>query len=207
MVIYNIKVLGFEDAIRGMRNPRNSWWLSDSSVDNNEFTLGDDDFKLLAKLVRGGAEHRKVLRQIQVNCEIIAPLYWWKQFDTYKVGVSANSTSTMNSITRDEFRPEMFELSKDLEYSEAFQAVIKELNELRELYLEDSGYKQQAFMAMIQLLPSSYLQLRTITMTYEALLNICMQRKGHKLPEWKSFVKAMKSEVDYLSVLMNKARG
>lgn len=193
----NTEVWGWEHAIRGMRNPMNSWERSDSRFEDEEFSnvymIGQNDYDLMARLVKGGAPHRKFLRQIFVSVDITAPLYWWKEFDTYKVGTTANSCSTMHKIaakefTEDDFSVEHIFKSKEVfqtPYESAFESVLMALNEARQCFLDtkDKDYWWQ----MIQLLPSSYNQKRTVTMTYENLLNIWEYRRGHKLDEWRQF--------------------
>ncbi len=190
------EVWGFEHAIRGMRNPLNSWSRSDSEFQvgfgNDGVILGDNDRDLMQRLIRGGAPHRKFLRQIFVSVDITAPFYWWKEFDTYKVGTTANSCSTMHKIAAKEFTLDDFSTEHlgdvpncDPMYYGAMESVIFALNEARHCYLEskDKGYWWQ----MIQLLPTSYNQKRTVTMTYENLLNMLEYRRGHKLDEWRQF--------------------
>lgn len=193
----HVEVWGFEHAIRGMRNPMNSWERSDTTYVLGEdyladMEIGQNDYNLMASLIRGGQPHRKFLRQIFVSVDITAPLYWWKEFDTYKVGTTANSCSTMHKIQAKEFTFEDFSMEYigdvpncDPAYEMAFEGVIQALNEARHCYLDtkDKAYWWQ----MIQLLPSSYNQKRTITMTYENLLNMYEYRRGHKLDEWRQF--------------------
>lgn len=193
----HVEVWGFEHAIRGMRNPMNSWERSDTTYGLGEdyladMEIGQNDYNLMASLIRGGQPHRKFLRQIFVSVDITAPLYWWKEFDTYKVGTTANSCSTMHKIQAKEFTFEDFSMEYigdvpncDPAYEMAFEGVIQALNEARHCYLDtkDKAYWWQ----MIQLLPSSYNQKRTITMTYENLLNMYEYRRGHKLDEWRQF--------------------
>lgn len=188
--IENIETWGFEHAIRGMRNPLNSWGKSDSytmHIENPQtlntadfqFVLGENDLALMRKLYRAGPEHRKYLRQIFVSIDIIAPLYWWKEFDTYKVGTVANSCSTMHTIAKkeftiDDFSHEHLDWCKNLDgdhvnenpYDVLDYYVIGCLNRAREAYLETKDKKFWWFM--IQLLPSSFNQRRTVTMNYEA---------------------------------------
>jgi hypothetical protein len=208
------EVWGFKHAIRGMRNPMNSWNKSDSEFGGHKTTylkIGENDLKLAQTLIKAGSEHRKFLRQIFVAVDITAPLYWWKEFDTYKVGTVVNSTSTMHKlastpITRDCFDMDDFENVcykefetgvefeglKELERYEIFNywnEIIDVLERLRMLYLrtKDKRYWKE----LIRLLPESWLQKRTVTMDYENLLAICSkrQRRFHKLTEWsKSFI-------------------
>ena len=191
--IENVDVWGFEHAIRGMRNPMNSWDKSDSEYEpanfcDSNFIVGDADLALMRKLYKAGSEHRKYLRQIFVSIDIIAPLYWWKEFDTYKVGTVANSCSTMHKIAAKEFELDDFSHEHLSDYSivHALEPTIDVLNHQRELYLTDKS--KTWWWQMIQLLPSSYNQKRTITMNYENVYTIIKQRAGHKLDEWREFV-------------------
>lgn len=240
--IENTEVVGWEAAIRGMRNPMNSWSQSDSGwttdgigekdicVDSDfegyrEFKIGPNDQKLTAALRNAGTDHRKFMRMIAVYCDITAPLYWWKEFDTYKVGTVANSCSTMHKIAAKEFTPEDFScehliyIPTETEAKEGGEAIlltnmdgneeywsattllevtIDALNFYREKYLEvmkksiEDGVNRKSLMKkywwqMIQLLPSSYNQRRTVMMNYEVLSNMHKSRKSHKLDEWRDF--------------------
>lgn len=183
-------VWGFEWAFKGMRNPMNSWDKSDSNWLFQE--IGKNDLALARKLINAGSEHRKFLRQIYVSVDITAPLYWWKEFDTYKVGTVANSCSTMHKIHAKEFTLDDFshehltnwshdgELCRD--WLGDLEDLIEDLNFARELYLKTKNKKY--WWQIIQLLPSSYNQTRTVTMTYENIYAMRQQRKGHKLDEW-----------------------
>jgi len=205
--VENIHVGGFEAAIRGMRNPKKSWHLSDSKFGPDFVEIGPNDLELLKNLFHGGDEHRKYARFIHVSMDIIAPLYWWKEFDTYKVGTACNSTSTMHTIhkkefTIDDFSHEHLITRKEAEENDLFAAVnvngdtclyssegllemtCQVLNKYRELYLETKDKKY--WWQMIQLLPSSYNQLRTVDFNYENVFRIIHQRTGHKLDEWYS---------------------
>lgn len=170
----------------------NSWDKSDSVTKNGGVAIGDNDLALMQKLIQGGSEHRKFLRQIIVSVDITAPLYWWKEFDTYKVGTVANSCSTMHKIHAKEFTLGDFSTEHlgivpncDPSYEQAFESVLFALNEARHCYLDtkDKAYWWQ----MIQLLPTSYNQRRTVTFSYENLLAMYHQRKNHKLDEWRDF--------------------
>lgn len=203
------EVWGFEHALRGMRNPMNSWNKSDSRycAENDycdecilntcnscgSYLIGENDMNLAQKLIKGGSEHRKFLRQIFVSVDITAPLYWWKEFDTYKIGTVCNSCSTMHKIHSKEFtwddfshehltHTDAFHMDANEDALNALQVVINALNYNRKKYLEtkDKTYWWQ----MIQLLPSSYNQKRTVTMNYENLYAMYRQRKSHKLDEW-----------------------
>lgn len=192
-----VEVWGWEHAIRGMRNPLNSWEKSDSGFVDSVYKIGQRDLDLMTRLIRAGAPHRKFLRQVFVSVDITAPLYWWKEFDTYKVGTTANSCSTMHTLHKKKFELEDFScdylfnrvVTKDevleLDTMLVLKEIIMSLNGLRLMYLntKDTIY----WKAMVQLLPSSYNQKRTVTMTYENLLNILEYRRGHKLTEWRRF--------------------
>ena len=212
-----VEVWGFEHAIRGMRNPMNSWGKSDSKwvfemLDVNEdlspadYVVGPNDLSLMRKLFAAGTEHRKYMRQIMVSMDVTAPLYLWKEMDTYKVGTVCNSCSTMHEIHAKEFEDEDFSMEhliEDRDHAAAFisslHRTIADLNTARELFLEtkDKVYWWQ----MIQLLPSSYNQRRTLTMNYEVAATIIRQREGHKLDEWNQFVKVLKG-LPYMAEIM-----
>lgn len=182
-------IWGFEHAVRGMRNPMNSWDKSDTFVDYDLVLLGKKDKELMKRLVHAGPSHRKFLRQIFVSVDITAPLYWWKEFDTYKVGTVANSCSTMHKIHDKEFTLDDFSVEhlNDDVLNKPFKDIIGCLNFFRQLYIQD--HDKDNWWQMIQLLPSSYNQKRTVTMNYENLLNIYETRRNHKLDEWKDFCK------------------
>lgn len=182
-------IWGFEHAVRGMRNPMNSWDKSDTFVDYDLVLLGNKDKELMKRLVHAGPSHRKFLRQIFVSVDITAPLYWWKEFDTYKVGTVSNSCSTMHKIHDKEFTLDDFSVEhlQDDVLNKPFKDIISCLNFFRQLYVQD--HDKDNWWQMIQLLPSSYNQKRTVTMNYENLLNIYETRRNHKLDEWKDFCK------------------
>lgn len=189
--VENIDVWGFKHAIkRGMRNPMNSWDKSDSIFcTDDEFChyIGDNDLDLMTRLYKAGTEHRKYLRQIFVSMDITAPLYWWKEFDTYKVGTTSNSCSTMHKIHAKEFEPIDFSIEHlNNESYAVFDVILSGLNVARDNYLKTKN--KEDWWQMIQLLPTSYNQKRTITMDYENVVNIIKQRTGHKLDEWNIFV-------------------
>ena len=188
-----ISVMNMDNAIRGARNPMNSWARMDSYYDENgKFVLGENDLSLATRLARAGSDHRKYLRQIFVSMDISAPLYWWKEFDTYKVGTVANSTSTMHKIQAKKFERDDF--SHDHLTDEglrALDALIEFIEGERIKYLESRD--KAHWHNMIQLLPSSYNQLRTVTLNYEVLINIYYARRGHKLDEWKRLCDAIES--------------
>jgi hypothetical protein len=179
-------VMNIENAFRGMRNPLNSWDKTDSYYDKTQYILGTQDLQLAKNLIIGGTEHRKFLRQIFVSVDITAPLYWWKQFDTYKINTTSNSCSTMHKIHSKEFGTDDFSY-EDMSKGglECLSYMIETLNLARKFYLKKKN--KEYWFDMIKLLPESYNQKRTITMNYENILNMCAQRKGHKLKEWESF--------------------
>ena len=206
--IENTEVMGWEHAIRGMRNPKNSWEKSDSGycdaigdkfgdvIKPENYRLGPNDFDLMSRLRNAGTDHRKFMRMITVYLDITAPLYWWKEFDTYKVGTVANSCSTMHKIADKEFTLENFSCEHLSEPAiSILKNTVEALNQARDLYLGYGGFKHQwgdwekkhYWWQMIQLLPSSYNQKRTVMLNYEVLANIYKSRKDHKLDEWHKF--------------------
>ena len=178
-------VMNFEGAIRGARNPMNSWHKMDSHYDENgNYVLGPNDLDLAKRLAHAGSDHRKFLRQIFVTVDITAPLYWWKEFDTYKVGTTANSTSTMHKIHAKEFSRDDFSCDRMDEGGLALlDRVIAYLESERQKFIADKDNKQ-AWHNMIQTLPTSYNQMRTVTLNYENLINMYYARRHHKLAEW-----------------------
>ena len=186
-------VMNFENAIRGARNPLNSWDKMDSFYDENgNFVLGENDLSLARRLCTAGSDHRKFIRQIFVSVDITAPMYWWKEYDTYKVATVANSTSTMHKITSKKFELSDFSCDKmDDDSLDFMQTVVDKLEELRLKYLETKD--KQVWYDIIQLLPSSYNQMRTCTMNYENLISMYYARKTHKLDEWHVFCDWVKS--------------
>lgn len=199
----NTEVIGWESAIRGMRNPMNSWTKSDSRWEpqfdtetgpcHGFFVIGPNDLNLMARLRNAGTDHRKFMRMITVYVDITAPLYWWKEFDTYKIGTVANSCSTMHKIAAKEFTLEDFShehlfTEENLRYDaepdslKLLNTIINTLNVYRLAYLEEGD--KSIWWQMIQLLPSSYNQRRTVMLNYEVLANIYKSRKNHKLDEW-----------------------
>ena len=211
--VENVEVLGWEHAIRGMRNPKNSWGKSDSGPEcpygkekccgecQQNFCIGPNDKQLMMALRNAGTDHRKFMRMITVYLDITAPLYWWKEFDTYKVGTVANSCSTMHKIAEKEFTLENFSCEHLLSYwgeekvnptiiypctpMQHLNQTIACLNVCRKKYLETKDKKY--WWQMIQLLPSSYNQRRTVMLNYEVLANIYKSRRNHKLDEWHTF--------------------
>lgn len=203
--IENWSVMNFENAIRGMRNPMNSWARIDSGYDENgNYIIGENDMKLMKTLCRAGSDDRKFMRMIFVTVDVTAPLYWWKEYDTYKVGTVANSTSTMHKIHSKEFSRDDFSHDRmsDVALS-SLDATIMVLEDRREKYLEtkDTAYWHD----MIQLLPSSYNQMRTCTLNYENLVNIYYARRNHKLPEWREYC-AWIEKLPYATELITKIK-
>ena len=241
--IENTEVMGWEAAIRGMRNPMNSWEKSDSGVcfntvachtcradrnhcksrmENKEFVVGYDDMNLMKRLCNAGTDHRKFMRMITVYLDITAPLYWWKEFDTYKVGTVANSCSTMHKIADKEFTLEDFSCEHLTTQSiECLKNTIDLLNMHRNLYISKTDkkvdrytvmsdecyakYKKTLWWQMIQLLPSSYNQRRTVMLNYEVLTNIYKSRYNHRLDEWSEFRKWIES-LPYSELITGKEK-
>lgn len=208
--IENVEVIGWEHAIRGMRNPKNSWDRSDSkfNTDMFELAIGENDYKLMTALRDAGTDHRKFMRMITVYVDITAPLYWWKEFDTYKVGTVANSCSTMHKIHDKEFTREdfSFENISDgycwfLNEGDLIEDILIALNDAREEFLETKDKKY--WWHMIQLLPSSYNQKRTVMLNYEVLANMYKSRKSHKLDEWRCFCEWIK-ELPYSELIIGR---
>lgn len=213
--IENIEVFNFEGAIRGLRNPMNSWDKSDSysAVDCGKcgllekrgictkddrlercenyrcYAIGEKDLDLMRRLYKAGTEHRKYLRQIFVSMDITAPRYWFSELDTYKVGTTSNSCSTMHTIHKKEFTADDFSCEQIFNTS-IFNNLVDDLNDLRKEFIETKDKRH--WYAMIQLLPQSYNQKRTITMNYENVMNIIHQRENHKLDEWREFCEELK---------------
>ena len=217
MKFENTDVWGFKHATRGMRNPLESWAKGDTgyaikdyelhngeekvTYDTSQFGLGPNDIDLMQRLIKGGPEHRKFMRQIMVSVDITAPLYWWKEFDTYKVGTTANSTSTMHKLATTPITIDCFEMddfdgtmkvfdnepyNMDDYTVEVWDYIIDACEALRQRYLETKDKKY--WKELIRILPESWLQTRTVTMNYENLYSIVRQRAGHKLTEWSSFI-------------------
>lgn len=202
--VENVEVLGWEHAIRGMRNPKNSWAKSDSGPEcpygkekccgecQQNFCIGPNDKQLMMALRNAGTDHRKFMRMITVYLDITAPLYWWKEFDTYKVGTVANYCSTMHKIT-----DKPFELDDFSHEHLGFQSVrvlkdtIKVMNDFREEFIKD--HEKENWWQLIQLLPSSYNQKRTVMLNYEVLANIYKSRRHHKLDEWHTLCDRIES--------------
>ena len=185
--IERTSVMNFDNAMRGARNPLNSWARYDSEFDENgDFVFGENDLSLAKRLCSAGTDHRKFIRMIFVSVDITAPLYWWKEYDTYKVGTVANSTSTMHKITSKPF--ELSDFSVDHMNDEGIRAMEKLIETLEDLRLRFVETKdKELWYTIIQLLPSSYNQMRTCTLNYENLFNIYYARRNHKLSEWHEY--------------------
>ena len=209
----NAVVFGWHSAIMGMRNPMNSWAKS-ASVFYSDFSckIGQNDLDLMKTLIKAGTEHRKFLRMLHVQMDIEAPLYWWKEFETYKIGTVSNSCSTMHKIAAKEFTLDDFSHEHigdvpncDPMYYAALEGTIMALNEARRCFIDTKDKKY--WWQMIQLLPSSYNQLRTVDLNYEVLLNQYFQRKDHKLDEWRIYCEQIKCFPylnDFIEVLKNE---
>ena len=180
-------VMNLENAMRGARNPMNSWSRMDSAYDEEgNYVLGPNDLDLAGRLRRAGSDHRKFIRQIFVSVDITAPMYWWKEYDTYKVATVANSTSTMHRIHRKSFELEDFSCDQMTDETREFmELVVARLEQIRLRYLDTKSRRD--WYDLIQLLPSSYHQMRTCTLNYETLVNIYYARRNHKLEEWHVF--------------------
>ncbi len=195
--ISEVRISGWSAAIRGMRNSRQSWEQSDSKAEGLYFTMGENDLKLAASLAKKGGSHAKFRRMIHVSMDISAPIYWWKEFDTYKIGTVTNSTSTMYSITDRKFTSDDFAIddTMSLTFCTGMIGVISMLNVMRNLYLEEEDLetKQTYWRGIIGLLPESYKQLRTVDLNYEVLARIVKERKGHKLREWGMLINRIRT--------------
>lgn len=202
--IENVDVYGWEAAIRGMRNPLNSWDKSDLERDDDGivWSLGENNTQLMKQLIKAGTDHSKFMRMITVTFDIIAPMYWWKEASTYKVGTVRNSCSTMHTIHKKEFTfddfshehlTDCYDSNGQLccEFGWTLECLINDLNAVRELYLETKDKKY--WWQMIQILPSSYNQRSTVQLNYAVLRNIYHSRKAHKLDEWRDFCKWIES--------------
>lgn len=217
-------VWGLKQALKGMRNPMNSWEKIDSGKNRDgKFVIGNNDLALAQRLIKSGSEHRKFMRQIMLVVDITAPIYWWKEFDTYKVGTVANSTSTMHKLANTPITLDCFELDdycKDIEFTgkdnnnnsnndegtnvicvkDNVESLIAFLEQLRLKYLETKDIRY--WKELIRWLPESWLQKRTVTMNFENLLNMYNQRKNHKLSEWHTFCNWIKDSVPYAKELI-----
>ncbi|MBO4264678.1 MAG: hypothetical protein J5922_01185 [Clostridia bacterium] len=198
--VERISVLNMDNAVRGARNPLNSWDKGDSYYENGKFILGENDRSLARRLCTAGTDHRKFIRQIIVCADITAPLYWWKEFDTYKVGTVANSTSTMHKIHAKPIEMSDFSFDHLTPASkEAAEKFVDYIESVRLKYLENK--EKEYWYDLIQLLPSSYNQMRTVTMNYENLSNMYYARRAHKLDEWHTFCDFIK-ELPYADVMI-----
>lgn len=194
--VANVSVMNWGNAIRGARNPLGSWGRCDSFYNHEGFNLGKNDLELLTKLCKAGPDHRKFMRQIFVSMDICAPLYWWKEFDTYKVGVTANSTSTMHTLHKQPIDILMFSFD-DVYPCDII--LVEHLEHLRQQYVATGD--KDIWREIIQRLPSGFNQLRTVTMTYENLVNIYHARKNHKLTEWHTLCEAIE-KLEYAKELI-----
>ena len=187
LTLKNTSVMNFENAIRGARNPMNSWGRMDSHTEpDGSFVFGPNDLDLAMRLAKAGSDHRKYLRMIFVSVDVTAPLYWWKEYDTYKVATVAHSTSTMHKIHSKPFSMDDFSCDHMTDGTKKFmETVVAELENIRLRFKETKS--KEDWYDMIQLLPSSYNQMRTCTFNYETLINIYRARKNHKLAEWHTF--------------------
>ena len=187
LTLKNTSVMNFENAIRGARNPMNSWGRMDSHTEpDGNFVFGPNDLDLAMRLAKAGSDHRKYLRMVFVSVDVSAPLYWWKEYDTYKVATVANSTSTMHKIHSKPFSMDDFSCDHMTDGTKKFmETVVAELENIRLRFKETKS--KDDWYDMIQLLPSSYNQMRTCTFNYETLINIYRARKNHKLAEWHTF--------------------
>ncbi len=207
IIIENEEVYGWEAAIRGMRNPMNSWDKSDSkrvvvSKYDSEYVIGEHDLNLMQRLSKSGDDHSKFLRMINVTVDIIAPLYWWKEFDTYKIGTVANSCSTMHKIADKEFTIDDFSHEHMLGSMSVINTVVDCLNYNRDKYIET---KDKSFWwQIIQLLPSSYNQKRTIQLNYQVLKRMYKARCNHKLDEWRDFCDWIKELPYFEEIVLNR---
>lgn len=205
----NLQTFGFMGALRGMRNPMNSWHLNDSKIKSDgSIDIGPNDLKLLLNLTRSGESHRKVIRMFHIQMDITAPLYWWKDYDTYKVSTVANSCSTMHKIHAKEF--ELSDFSHD-QLGDAGKNMlfltIDYLNAYRQIFI-DSGMKDKdAWYAMIQMLPTSYMQKRTVDFSYETALRLISDRKNHKLKEFRDLCDYLLKELPYMQSIYNASIG
>lgn len=199
MTLEKTEVNGWEAAIRGMRNPYNSWDKSDSYRTENEFHVGEKDMERMISLVRAGSDHSKFMRMITVTVDIKAPLYWWKEFDTYKVGTVRNSCSTMHKIADKEFTLEDFSVTdfdvdddyNEISFRDMLTNVVADCEFLRKKYLATNDKKY--WRGLIQLLPSNYNQRSTVQLNYQVLRNMYHARKNHKLDEWHDFCRWVES--------------
>lgn len=199
--IDNLQIYGIESAMKGMRNPMNSWHLNDTKENN----IGPNDMKLLLQLTKAGPDHRKVLRQMMISCDITAPLYFWKEWDQYKVGVTTNSTSTMHKLCSRELTVHDFSFEDMHDNEFIVNIVLDNLNTRIRDYKEGMKQNKGLWRTIIQLLPSAYNQTRTVTMNYEVVMNMYRQRRHHKLSEWQEFCTYMYDNLAYFKYLQQAA--
>ena len=193
ILIENVEVTGLSAAIRGMRNPLDSWAKSDSGYEGNEFKVGEADLDLMRRLREAGTDHRKYLRMIAVYADITAPLYWYKEYDTYKVGTVANSCSTMHTIHKHGINEDLFSLDNGYEFNPEQKKVIEDYLALLETLRVNCKSGDETWRALIQLLPEAFNQKRTVMLNYEVLANMYKSRKTHKLNEWVKFCEWIKT--------------
>lgn len=204
--VEHIETFGFEGSLRGMRNPMNSWYMSDSKF-GDDVEFGENDLRLITQLTSAGESHRKMLRMFHIQMDVTAPLYWWKDYDTYKVGTVANSCSTMHKIHAEKFTLDMFAHDQLSDIAiELLSNTIDVLNIYRDTYVESGLKDKQSWYSMIQLLPSSYLQKRTIDLNYETALKIICDRERHKLNEFREFTAILKVKLPYMEEILRAAR-
>lgn len=192
IIVKNIETWGWKHAVRGMRNPLNSWHKSDSVLSDLGNHIGEKDLDLMKRLYKAGTEHRKYLRQVFVSMDITAPLYWWKEFDTYKIGTTANSTSTMHTLVKDDLSLMDFSTDQLSDYNfEELQNIIDTIN--AEINDYNETHDKTHWWQAVLLLPSCFNQKRTVTMNYENVFTMLKQREGHKLDEWNVFCEQLKA--------------
>lgn len=197
--IDNLQIYGIESAMHGMRNPMNSWDKNDTT----DIYIGDNDLDLLLRLCKAGADHRKVLRQMMISCDVTAPLYFFKEFDTYKVGVTTNSQSTMHKLCSRPLTAHDFSFEDMHDQEWIVGVLLDNLNSRIRDYKADMKQNKSLWRTIIQLLPCAYNQTRTITMNYENVLNMYQQRKHHKLSEWVEFCTYMYDNLDYFGLIVD----
>lgn len=209
MEITNVRVTGFEAAIRGMRNPMNSWYKSDTifELGKEPTVIGPKDWTLMKQLRQAGSDHRKFMRMIVMTCDIVAPLYWWKEFDTYKVGTIRNSSSTMHKLTSEDITLKSFGWSESDPYPflQWEKEAVDNIRTMIDCYnnTSDADAKSLIFQKLIELLPSGYMQRSTIQVNYETLISMYQNRRGHKLKDWHIFC-SMIEELPHSRVILGK---
>lgn len=206
--IEHLQSFGFEGALRGMRNALDSWNKADSEFDSNGMIvrLGANDERLMKRLTKAGASHRKFLRMIHVQVDVTAPLYWWKEFDTYKIATTSNSCSTMHKIHEYEITTDMFSNEHlDKIGMNVLDSIVNYLNFHRRQFIDSNKKDKGAWYNMIQMLPTSYMQKRTLDLNYENLLSILHDRRTHKLFEWREFYTTLRCRLPYMVILYDAA--